>query len=1334
LNPALISDIVEAMNASEPMAASPTDRLRDLTVRFQHSWQAHRDDPQAVDLASFLPPPGDPLRMDALMRLVPLDLEGRWQNGVPLSLEDYVHRFPELGPLEDVPPQLIAEEYRIRAQYGVISPVSVLRQRFPKQYGAVEKLIQADPGRLSAETIVPKSGVMPTGARAVMLAPNLVIGDHYQLNRLIGRGGFGEVWHATDQRGGIDKAIKVLTRAADSEDGQKELESLNIIKKFNHPCVLRTESYFVERDRLFIVLELADATLRDILKKTQNESQTGVPVLSLVAHMKHAAEGLDFLHKQGILHRDIKPENILIVGDYGKIADFGLAKEARNKQSTRADFAGTVVYSAPETWDGRVTTRSDQYSLAATYFELRTGRVLFGGKTFQEVFRKHMEANADLEPIPDLEQKVLRKALSKTPEERFPTCVAFMLALEQAVLASGSKVVESQPPAGPMPTRLNNGETTIEGDAAAPLETGVRVRGGAAPATEAAPQKWNETPHRSRRAAKRSSLGPVVAIVGLLILGGLGAFAVHHHLSKDDAGFAAPDVAIAAAPDIAKPPEPAPPKPVEVTPPKIEKEIPPPLSPAQVKLAEAEKLFAGKEFVLSKEVLDGLGVLNHTDADVKEKGLTLYARLLNDAPFSRDRLRTFDAALVADPHVKTAFSDAMTRRLLEASAEWTDDKKEWIDRVRDCDRIESKNLMIQAIWAEATLESGGTVDQALPAVDDEPPYVSYVRARIAGSQRKHVRAAELIAALPADATPLIGKRAQQAAALLQDGAAELTPAKNGRLQLFASPAEADRASTWHKKALTLLGNQQKALSWHYRLNAALAAACQSDPDFALCKSIGDAVLKDPTFDAATSPFEFDAAKSPIELALVHPAGYPQEFARLRSNFAANDFAPILRLGETQLQTDAKDPDLRARQALLYYAKARALDRNADVDWAKVLEADRGALTLEPKNESYIVAVARATTWNALARAAHSSDDAAGRIKTCERGLADTATAAGIRTAEMWADLGRARSLLYFEIGRNHDWKAPAAKKAFTSAAAAAKEAFAAAPTKAEIAVTWGQAHEALANVCRVDIEKNFEEAVRVYGQAAALEPRYAFERGRCHYRWAMDGDLNYGKSKRDVHLIAALSEFEGLAKIADFSNLAEAGYWEGLTHWDRISRISPSLKAQKAFERSLNAAAKNPSQSVWARYTLPELVALVRKQAKNAPETSAEWLLAVLPAWQTLSQNMDLAKDEGFNAASKDYRDLLAEASFDAAERLLKLKNLDKYRAHMNRAVEMKHSSRHAAFAVTRAVNFKKHEAVLKLTPAEVSSARMLALAALLEADPAVVAGLRKQLDAGAPP
>src|SRR5262249_22213303 len=154
-------------------------------------------------------------------------------------------KYPELGPRDNLPPRLIAEEHRIRALYGVVSPDTVLRGRFPAQYDEVKRLIHTASVSPSAPTRLPAEGRQPAADAAILLTPGQIIGDHYQLNKLIGRGGFGEVWHAVDLRGSIDKAIKALTRSADSEEAQKELESLNIIKKMNHPCLLRTESYFV---------------------------------------------------------------------------------------------------------------------------------------------------------------------------------------------------------------------------------------------------------------------------------------------------------------------------------------------------------------------------------------------------------------------------------------------------------------------------------------------------------------------------------------------------------------------------------------------------------------------------------------------------------------------------------------------------------------------------------------------------------------------------------------------------------------------------------------------------------------------------------------------------------------------------------------------------------------------------------------------------------------------------------------------------------------------------------------------------------------------------------
>jgi serine/threonine protein kinase len=1342
------------MNASEPAnAASAADaasseRLRELMARFQATWAEHREDPQAVDLGAYLPAQGDSLRPEALLRLIPIDLEGRWQNGVPVSLEDYLQRFPEIGPIEAVAPRLIADEYRIRARFGVISPHSVLRQRFPRQFTDVEKLIQSDPGHLLVKTVAPIDSFMSLRPSGVMLLPNQIVGDHYQLNKQIGRGGFGEVWHATDLRGGIDKAIKSLTRSADSEDAQKELESLNMVKRINHPCVLRTESYFVERDRLFIVLELADATLRDVLKKSQTESRTGIPTNTLLAHLKHAAEGLDFLHRQGIVHRDIKPENILIVGDYGKVADFGLAKAARNKQSTHADFAGTVVYSAPETWDGRITTRSDQYSLAATYFEMRTGRVLFGGKTFQEIFRKHMDSNPDFEPLPELEQNVLRQALAKKPEDRYPTCSAFVHALEQAVLASGSKVVASDPPMPPSATRKNNAETTLEADSAVSrVNAGLRAAAVLGSTPQTAPKKWNDAPARRPSRTKQRSRTPlVVTMVGCFLVAGVAAYAYHEFFvphGTPHVGTPTGSAAIDKPKDLSPPLIPTPTLKIDAVtpspPPKKDDpkpiKIAPPPDPVRVKLGEARKQLSAKEFAASKATIDGLKVTGLEDAELKRDGLALYAELLRQANFTREELREFDAKIMDDPDVKPAFMEAMTNQLIKALAEFPDAKEGWDERIRDCERADSSNRVVQAIKAEAVLQTGGDVAK-LPSTDEEPAFMTFVRARLAAREKNHVAAAKAIASLPANEAWLTGKRAKLAAAILQEGAVELTPDTKGRLLLFDSLADADRAAVWQKQALQLWGNptldDQNSFPWKWRLNIAVAAACNSKPEYARCQSIGKSLLENP-----------DAKTAAIELALAYPAGFPNEFKKVQSRLTAGDLESILRVGAEQLQASAENAnnaELRGRQALLSYTKARALSRDGNPDIAAMVAADKVAFDLEPKKPPYLVAVGRNAALMAL-EAANRKGDGAERIKECERGLEESkaASAADATEDKLWPDLGRARALLFLTIGRNSDFEnaagKEAAKTAFENAISAARAALENSPSRPETVIVVAQAHEGLANLCGIDINKNFEDAIRSYGQAVAAGPRFALQRGRCLYRWATHPDLKFDKATRDVKFRDAIEDLEKLAQVEDVAVVAEGGYWEALAHWDRLNRISAPAKAQKAFERSLKAAANDPAAGgAWAPLALRGLVEMTRIQAKNAPGTSSDWLFAVLPDMQKLAKHEPLAAHADFAEVSSDYRDLLAETSADHADRILKFKNVAKYPEYIDRALTAKHSTKHANYAVDRAVNFKKHAAALRLTPQAIATAREDALAAIKTANPIFQDALRKQLDAGSPP
>jgi len=87
------------------------EKLQDLADRFEKAWKTQNESSKGVELAAYLPPAGDALRLQALHELVKIDLACRWERGLPNSLEDYLERFPELGPLEKVSPRLVFEEW-----------------------------------------------------------------------------------------------------------------------------------------------------------------------------------------------------------------------------------------------------------------------------------------------------------------------------------------------------------------------------------------------------------------------------------------------------------------------------------------------------------------------------------------------------------------------------------------------------------------------------------------------------------------------------------------------------------------------------------------------------------------------------------------------------------------------------------------------------------------------------------------------------------------------------------------------------------------------------------------------------------------------------------------------------------------------------------------------------------------------------------------------------------------------------------------------------------------------------------------------------------------------
>jgi serine/threonine protein kinase len=256
----------------------------------------------------------------------------------------------------------------------------------------------------------------------------------YRLLEPIGTGGFGEVWKCVAP-GGIHKAIKFVygnLNALDGDDARavQEMKALERVKQVRHPFVLSIEQIQDVGGELLIVMELADKNLHECLCEYQQVGRPGIPRDVLLGCLHDAAEGLDHLiEKHGLQHLDVKPRNLFMVADRVKVADFGLVKTLERSSSSGLMGGVTPIYAAPETFSNKISKHSDQYSLAVVYVELLTGRRPFPGKNIRQLALQHMTEPPDLSMLPECDRPVVARALSKNPEDRFPSCTAFIRAL-----------------------------------------------------------------------------------------------------------------------------------------------------------------------------------------------------------------------------------------------------------------------------------------------------------------------------------------------------------------------------------------------------------------------------------------------------------------------------------------------------------------------------------------------------------------------------------------------------------------------------------------------------------------------------------------------------------------------------------------------------------------------------------------------------------------------------------------------------------------------------------------------------------------------------------------
>ena len=311
-----------------------------------------------------------------------------------------------------------------------------------------------------------------------MLAPGTNLGG-YRIEGLLGRGGMGVVYEATQVSLHRLVALKLLTPelGLDASFRTRFQREGRIQAAIDHAHIVPIyDSGEIEGQGLFIAMRLVRGpTLKELILSGELEPQRALRILGPVA------DALDTAHEAELVHRDIKPQNILVgPRDHAYLADFGLTRAPGDTAFTKTgQFVGTLDYIAPEQIRGEPPApASDVYSLAGVAFECLTGSVPFPRPTEASVMFAHISdppprASELREGLPARVDEVLARAMAKDPAERPATALSFVQELADAVPQSASKVSRPMPPpvAAPPPAEATAQASTLADLVPAPTDT-----------------------------------------------------------------------------------------------------------------------------------------------------------------------------------------------------------------------------------------------------------------------------------------------------------------------------------------------------------------------------------------------------------------------------------------------------------------------------------------------------------------------------------------------------------------------------------------------------------------------------------------------------------------------------------------------------------------------------------------------------------------------------------------------------------------------------------------------------------------------------------------------
>jgi serine/threonine-protein kinase len=279
----------------------------------------------------------------------------------------------------------------------------------------------------------------------------------YQLLQVLGRGGMGEVWRASDSLTD-DRIVAVKVLPAHLSDDevfkQRFRREAQVAARLNNPHVIPIHSYGEIEGRLYVDMRLIEGRdLQTVLADGPLEPARAVRIIEQVAEALHAA------HKVGLVHRDVKPSNILLDGnDFACLIDFGIARAAEDTRLTgTGGMIGTLHYMAPERFRaGDFDSRADIYALACVRYECLTGSRPYPGDRFEQQLAAHLaepppQPSSTHPELPEDFDAVIARGMAKDPRERYATTVELANAAQDAITTPIPTPAPS-PPQPPAPT------------------------------------------------------------------------------------------------------------------------------------------------------------------------------------------------------------------------------------------------------------------------------------------------------------------------------------------------------------------------------------------------------------------------------------------------------------------------------------------------------------------------------------------------------------------------------------------------------------------------------------------------------------------------------------------------------------------------------------------------------------------------------------------------------------------------------------------------------------------------------------------------------------------